>query len=708
MKDKLNVEVEGEELLLQSDNGSYAIIPKKNKARVMYYLKNDKQDRLNKLISKLPRHTDYAENGSLLIPEKKSVTEMLLNPNFNKFANQTTKPNTTTDNTSKTPFVVRDIDPIAANINVPVDNAKIESKTSLLNLDKETVKAQESYRQNAAKLAAKEKPVSLNSVSNLESLDSEKVKEIQKELVEKGYLGSTKISVDKSNKADVKFVQELLESKGYDLGKYGVDGIYGKFTDAAFKKFNKDTSASIDGIVGPKTKEAFKNYQLDKKKFESKLTVDLTGKGEKEIQEALFKQNYFKNKKEDFDFNTENIMLTSEKSGFKPTSETVCTSTQCTTFVGQEIEKVVKEKGREKIDAYGDAWTIRDRLVNKGAESIYNVFPKEKPKVSNPDKYIEEITRNKPDLKQDDFKSGDIVNLYYGGSDYAKKAYEKGGSVFSTHTGIIKIDNNGNKFIEHNVGGKIKREPLSIFLENNAKTVTGKPLRITAVTRPNYGIREYEDVYEPTETAINFDIVTNVKTPLGKKESAQFTQVLINNKDRIINDIPINESEFNKLIRATRILGWKESGFQANPKSKAKDVGSNVREGLGIREASTGYTQLKDEENFSPAIRERLGINNESLKDPKVSAIATMYALSTKYLKIKSSLKDKNFTEDELAQLALISWNEPVEMVIKTAEKYKTLDKVRKAYQDSYGYDKKGNTLFPYDLALEGYNKYLK
>jgi hypothetical protein len=69
MKDKLNVEVEGEELLLQSDNGSYAIIPKKDKARVMYYLKNDKQDRLNKLISKLPRHTDYAEDGNLITPD---------------------------------------------------------------------------------------------------------------------------------------------------------------------------------------------------------------------------------------------------------------------------------------------------------------------------------------------------------------------------------------------------------------------------------------------------------------------------------------------------------------------------------------------------------------------------------------------------------------------------------------------------------------
>lgn len=707
MKGKLNIEVEGEELLLQSDNGSYAIIPKKDKARVMYYLKNDKQDRLNKLISKLPRHTDYAENGSLLLPQKKSATEMLLNPDFNSPAVQPNKSNAT-DNKSKTPFAIRDIDPMAANVNVPVDNAKLGNKANLLNLDEERVRAMESYRQNAAKSATEKKPVNLNTVSNLESLDSEKVKEVQKELVEKGYLGSTKISVDKSNKADVKFVQELLLSKGYDLGKYGVDGIYGKFTDAAFKKFNEDTSASIDGIAGPKTKEAFKNYQLDKKKFENKLTIDLKGKGEKEIQEALFKQNYFKNKKEDFDFNTENILLTEKKGGFKITNDNICTSDKCTAFVGQEIEKVIKQKGREKIDAYGDAWTIRDRLIKSGAESIYNAFPNIKPKVDNVERYLKEITSTPINLKTSDFKAGDIINLYYGGSSYTNKAYKEGGSVFSTHAGIIKEDGKGNLIIEHNVGGKIKRDSLELLLQNKGKTENNKPLRITAVTRPNYGNINYSDVYDSTELFINFDNVANVKTSLGNKESAQFTQMLINNKDKIISDIPINEKEFNNLIKVSRILGWKESNFKAQPKSELIETGSKVREALGIRESSQGFTLLKDEENITPEIRSNLGINNKSLKDPKISAIATMYALSTKYLKIKSNLKDKNFTEDELAQLALISWNEPIDKVIKTAEKYKTFDKTVKAYQDSYGYNNKGETLFPSNLPLIGYNRYLK
>lgn len=66
----LDVEVEGGELLLQSDNGSYAIIPKRERNRVLYYLKSGKQDKLNNLISKLPTEKDYAKNGTLLPPFK--------------------------------------------------------------------------------------------------------------------------------------------------------------------------------------------------------------------------------------------------------------------------------------------------------------------------------------------------------------------------------------------------------------------------------------------------------------------------------------------------------------------------------------------------------------------------------------------------------------------------------------------------------------
>lgn len=60
--------------------------------------------------------------------------------------------------------------------------------------------------------------------------------------------------LSKGNKGtEVKTVQTLLKAKGYDLGKYGVDGDFGNATLAAVKKFQTDKNLTVDGIVGKDT-----------------------------------------------------------------------------------------------------------------------------------------------------------------------------------------------------------------------------------------------------------------------------------------------------------------------------------------------------------------------------------------------------------------------------------------------------------------------
>lgn len=51
----------------------------------------------------------------------------------------------------------------------------------------------------------------------------------------------------------VTLLQTKLANLGYDLGSYGVDGDFGKATEAAVKKFQKDHGLEQDGIVGKKT-----------------------------------------------------------------------------------------------------------------------------------------------------------------------------------------------------------------------------------------------------------------------------------------------------------------------------------------------------------------------------------------------------------------------------------------------------------------------
>ena len=55
--------------------------------------------------------------------------------------------------------------------------------------------------------------------------------------------------------AYVTLAQTELKNKGYDLGKCGVDGDFGKATEAAVKQFQKDNGLAVDGVIGPKTWE---------------------------------------------------------------------------------------------------------------------------------------------------------------------------------------------------------------------------------------------------------------------------------------------------------------------------------------------------------------------------------------------------------------------------------------------------------------------
>lgn len=72
---KQNIEVEGGELLIQSKEGHYAIIPAKHRLEIIDMVKDGCDDCINNYIQALPKDSDYAEDGSLY-PEEPSI-----NPN---------------------------------------------------------------------------------------------------------------------------------------------------------------------------------------------------------------------------------------------------------------------------------------------------------------------------------------------------------------------------------------------------------------------------------------------------------------------------------------------------------------------------------------------------------------------------------------------------------------------------------------------------
>ena len=58
----------------------------------------------------------------------------------------------------------------------------------------------------------------------------------------------------KGDKSDaVRYLQTLLQERGYDLGRYGVDGSFGSATEKAVKLFQRDWNLTQDGVCGAKT-----------------------------------------------------------------------------------------------------------------------------------------------------------------------------------------------------------------------------------------------------------------------------------------------------------------------------------------------------------------------------------------------------------------------------------------------------------------------
>ena len=62
-------------------------------------------------------------------------------------------------------------------------------------------------------------------------------------------------------------LQTALYNRGYNLGKYGIDGDFGKDTEAAVKQFQKDNGLAVDGVVGEKTWDAFEKEPVPVKHY---------------------------------------------------------------------------------------------------------------------------------------------------------------------------------------------------------------------------------------------------------------------------------------------------------------------------------------------------------------------------------------------------------------------------------------------------------
>lgn len=74
MKQNINIEAEGSELILKNKAGDYVIIPKKYRREVQDMLKDGCHGCIDSLVETLPVMEDYAQDGSLIPNDKKKYT----------------------------------------------------------------------------------------------------------------------------------------------------------------------------------------------------------------------------------------------------------------------------------------------------------------------------------------------------------------------------------------------------------------------------------------------------------------------------------------------------------------------------------------------------------------------------------------------------------------------------------------------------------
>ena len=207
--------------------------------------------------------------------------------------------------------------------------------------------------------------------------------------------------------------------------KQAVLAIQQKLVDYGYMSplLDSNKGSSVDGLFGDQTKESLEAYNSKVRK--------------KETPTFLF----------------DNIPSTLE--------DKQCASGMCKIL---EMNNVVTENLGVK---YKNAWGIYKSMEEKGnSTSIYNIYDDEAFKDVDENtsisslKHITVAVKRTSQTKAGDYKIGDIVGLYWGGSEYHEETL--GSGTHNTHIGFVSgVGEDGVPIITHNVGGEIRQQPYN-------------------------------------------------------------------------------------------------------------------------------------------------------------------------------------------------------------------------------------------------------
>lgn len=600
---------------------------------------------------------------------------------------------------------------------------------------------------------------------NLNEYSTEDIPKIQEKLYNEGYLQKPE-QIDLANfktKEQVTELQKKLAKFGLIdmLGKDGVNGVLNKQTKDAAKRFNELNQTYKPGELDDMTKQAIKNF---KSSTDAKNAMGLPIVNPKELYdpetgEAYIDQTYeamtvFENSlkskgyflgDEGYDISESAASNPKVSFNFKLNPDPTTPFGMCAAYVNGTVCKddVVGEEARDELGFKGSAWHMSENIQEKGGQLLYTGLPDRSSVNLNGKNEITGYLKSQltsPEAQNQlrsiigdgnmwgantKVKPGDVVNIFYEGSNYTEEAYNQtkplNNRFFTTHVGIVKAGDDGTLYVEHNVHGNVEKDKLQDFADGKVKgNGKNRVSLISGITRPNYidGVDNEARIpaggisyYQTQEGQFNpKGALANSADPLGQiisgEKTYKYLTTIEKNKDKLLKDIPISDTEFGKLMRVARVIPTLET-YGGQNAGEEKTIGYAIEKGLKdiVSEKSTGFTKLKDASNLGEDIRQNLYQNDDSqLTDPVKAALPTFYLLSKNYLYLKEVANRNNIdvTSDELAKLAGLSYNQSIGKIAG-----ELVDKG--SYQNYYNYrvktatDPGGN--FKYRKVMDLYDR---
>lgn len=373
-------------------------------------------------------------------------------------------------------------------------------------------------------------------------------------------------------------------------------------------------------------------------------------------------------------------------------------------FMDPTIENYISGAEKASLGIQGDGWTMGQNIIDSGGQRIYGLHGKGTRNLRK--NMIERRKLQDLDLVMGNVMVGDVVEMFYLGSKYQAEANRMGtGDVHTTHVGQVTEDEDGDKFITHNIYGTWQTEPFEDVLKANG-TGKGTDPRyfVSGIVRPGFteasrnirisdspqqiksatGIRSPQDMSPETVEAWQSVKGSYVNSSRGFLKGLEFYA------PNVQKDFNISDEDMQNLIlpSAFAIFG-KESSFGAlagdykkkvakrqiirSYKNTFKDfehipmwlLGKEAASEFEFDPYSEGPTQIKMESGSitkswyasdeGKAYQKRYGINPETIYDPSIAAPATMLLIAKNIQLLKAGIGEGRWnTLDTLTKRNLI------------------------------------------------------